>query len=512
MSPRAITSPTAYTLGMSEPLPRFLTPDQLGPHFDDGGPIILVNNRGALTSRPIHRQKAHLILSALYHREQELGERGRLIHATSYEEALTGQNIEVINPPSFGLRRRIAQLADKASVRVLPARGFVVSEEDFAEFAEGTKKSSWKMETFYRHIRHRTGLLMAPGTGGIEPVGGAYNFDEDNRLPPPKGRDTLGVTEAWWPEEDDIDERVRTELDALEASGDATFLGVDGPRLFAVTRGEAEAALEHFLAHRLDDFGPYEDAGMANDWAMSHSLLSVPLNLGLLDPIEVAAAAEKVFEEGGARLASVEGFIRQVVGWREWVWQLYWLMGEDYVEASNYFGHTNPLPDAFASLNGDLVQSNCLKVVLNEVRDRGWSHHINRLMVLGNFALERGVDPAALNQWFIDAFVDGTPWVMPANVIGMSQHADGGRVATKPYLSGGAYLNKMTNYCGGCPFSPSVRLGEKACPFTAGYWAFLDRHAEALAGNFRMSKPLGGRRRLADLEQVVYQEAHRTSY
>jgi len=484
---------------MENRVPRFLTPDQLGPHFDDGGPIVLVNNRGAMTGRPIHRQKAHLIVSALYHRERELGDRAQLITADSYQRALAGKDLEVINPPSFGLRRRVAELAASATVTVLPARGFVVSEEDFADFAAGTKASAWKMETFYRHIRHTTGLLMEPGSRGMEPVGGAYNFDEANRLPPPKGQSTLGVTPPWWPIEDDIDARVRAELDALEASGQATFMGVDGPRLFAVTRAEAVEALEHFMTHRLDDFGPYEDAGMDQDWAMSHSLLSVPMNLGLLDPLEVAQRAAAAYRAGDARLESVEGFIRQVVGWREWVWHLYWFLGEDYVEQSNYFGHTSPLPEAFASLNGDLVESRCLATVINEVRDRGWSHHINRLMVLGNFALQRGVDPAALNQWFIDAFVDGTPWVMPANVIGMSQHADGGRVATKPYLSGGAYLKKMTTYCSGCPF-------------TGGYWAFIDRHADLLAGNFRMAQPLAGRRRLADLDQVIDQEQHRTRF
>jgi deoxyribodipyrimidine photolyase-related protein len=497
---------------MAELTPRFLTPDQLGPHFDDGGPIILVNNLGALTRRPIHRQKAHLILSALYHRAAQLGERGTLLTATSYREALRGKNLEVINPPSFGVRRAVSELSRNATVTVLPARGFVVSEADFAVFANSTKPSTWKMETFYRHVRHQTGLLMEQGATGLEPVGSRYNFDEDNRLPPPKGRLTLGVVEPWWPDEDEIDSRVRQELDDLEASGQAQFLGVDGPRLFAVTRAEAEVALEHFVTHRLDDFGPYEDAAMAGDWAMSHSLLSVPLNLGLLDPREVAEAAVDAYGRGVARLESVEGFVRQVVGWREWVWQLYWHLGEDYVSTSNYFDHHAPLPEAFATLTPDDVSSSCLKTVLTEVRDRGWTHHINRLMVLGNFALERGINPAALNQWFIDAFVDGTPWVMPANVVGMSQHADGGRVATKPYLSGGSYLNTMTTYCSTCPFSPKVRVGENACPFTAGYWAFLDRNADKLAGNFRMSKPLAGRKRLVDLEQVVAQEAHRTSF
>jgi deoxyribodipyrimidine photolyase-related protein len=420
-------------------------------------------------------------------------------------------DLEVINPPSYGLRHAIAELAVDAKLRVLPARGFVVGEDEFARFAATVKPSAWKMETFYRHVRHTTGLLMEPGPGGLEPVGGKYNFDEDNRLPPPKGQDTLGVEEPWWPVEDDIDRRVRAELDELEKTGQATFLGKDGPRLFAVTHEEAERALEHFLHHRLDQFGPYEDAAMPGDWAMSHSLLSPALNLGLLDPLDVARRAVEVYHSRAARLQSVEGFVRQIIGWREWVWHLYWFLGEDYVEQSNYFGHSKQLPDWFRTLNPEGVSSKCLATVLGEVRDRGWTHHINRLMVLGNIALQRGFEVRELNQWFIDAFVDGTPWVMPANVVGMSQHADGGRVATKPYLSGGSYLNTMTTYCRGCPFSPTVRLGDTACPFTAGYWAFLDRHAELLAGNFRMAKPLAGRKRLADLAEVVAQEAHRTS-
>ena len=245
---------------------------------------------------------------------------------------------------------------------------------------------------------------------------------------------------------------------------------------------------------------------------MAHSLLSVPMNLGLLDPREVIDAALERYQRGVAPLASVEGFVRQIAGWRDWVWHLYWHLGDDYVERSNYFGHTTPLPEAFSTLNPDLVRSRCVSQVLSEVRDRGWTHHINRLMVLGNHALQRGINPAALNDWFIDAFVDGTPWVMPANVVGMSQHADGGQVATKPYLSGGSYLKKMTQYCQGCPFKPEVRVGEKACPFTAGYWAFLDRHHNLLRTNHRMAQPLAGLGRLADREEVVAQEANRAAW
>ena len=495
--------------------PRFLTADQLGPHFDDGGPILVVDNRGVFARRTMHRQKAHLILSALHHRIREWGDRVEVHTASSYREILGGRDLQVINPTSYGLRRMVAQLQEGSSIEVLPSRGFVTSEHEFQVWAEGRKPSQMVLESFYRDVRAREGLLMVPDSAHPDrllPEGGAFNFDKDNREPPPKGRETLGVPEPWWPVEDDVDQWVRQELDRMEASGEARFLGDDGPRVFAATRQEALQALEDFVAHRLTDFGPYEDAAMPGDWVMAHSLLSVPMNLGLLDPREVIDRVVEEYRAGRAPLNSVEGVVRQIAGWRDWVWHLYWQMGEDYVETSNYFDHTAPLPEAFSTLTPDAVVSNCVRSVLQEVRTRGWSHHINRLMVLGNHLLQRRIHPAELNRWFIDAFVDGTPWVMPANVVGMSQYADGGVVATKPYLSGGAYLKKMTQYCQGCPFRPDIRVGDNACPFTAGYWAFLDDHREKLKKNHRMFKPLAGLSRLSDLDQVRAQEAARRSW
>jgi len=354
--------------------------------------------------------------------------------------------------------------------------------------------------------------LMAPAPdGSLMPEGGQFNFDHDNRQPPPKGQDTLGVTPAWFPIEDDIDREVREYLDFLEQRGDVSFIGVDGPRLFPATRDEALAALAHFVDHRLAHFGPHEDAAMVGDWAMAHSLLSPAMNLGLLDPREVIDRAVQSYHDGHAPLASVEGFVRQIMGWRDWVWHLYWHLGPDFAN-NNVLSHTEALPEAFAELDPGAVSSRCLAQVLGEVRDRGWTHHINRLMVLGSWALQRGVNPRQLNDWFIDAFVDGTPWVMPANVVGMSQYADGGQVATKPYTSGGSYISTMTNYCQGCVFSPKVRLGPTACPMTAGYWSFLHRSESALRGNHRMAQPLAGMRRLSDLEQVIEQERHRTQW
>ena len=497
---------------MVTPLPRLLFADQLGRHFDDGGPIIIPEVLSPLRKRRYHRQKAHLILSALRHRVAELGDRVDYRRGDSYQEVLEGQSFSVVNPTSYGQRALVAQLGTTGTVEVLPSRGFVTSEEDFRAWAATLGDKRLLMDNFYRHRREALGVLMVEDPkGGFVPEGGKFNFDHDNRQGPPKGQDTLEVTAAWYPAEDDIDHEVRTYLTWLEAQGDVSFIGDDGPRVFPVTHQEAFAAMEHFMETRLETFGPTEDAAMTGDWAMSHSLLSPALNLGLLDPLDVVAAAETRYQRGLAPLASVEGFIRQVMGWRDWVWHLYWHAGEEFVQG-NYFGHTNPVPEFFATLDPTDVESRCISHVVEEVKTRGWTHHINRLMVLGSFALQRGVDPRALNDWFVDSFVDGTPWVMPANVVGMSQYADGGMVATKPYTSGGSYLSSMTNYCQGCRFKPTVRLGETACPMTGGYWAFLDRHAGLLAGNHRMAKTLGGMRRLADLDQVVAQETQRTSW
>ncbi len=497
---------------MSKTVPRWLCADQLGPHFDDGGPILIAEVLSPLRTRRYHRQKAHLILSALRHRVRELGDRVDYRRGDTYHEVLAGVDLEVVNPTSYGLRSLVQDLGKNRRVSVLPSRGFVTSEEDFAAWAATRSGKRLLMDTFYRERRQALGILMTLGPDGkVMPEGGQFNFDHDNRQPPPKGQDSLGVTPAWFPAEDDIDREVREYLGFLEQRGDVTFVGVDGPRLFPATRPEALSALDHFIEYRLPDFGPHEDAAMVGDWAMAHSLLSPALNLGLLDPREVVDKAVARYHQGEAPLASVEGFVRQIMGWRDWVWHQYWHWGPDYVN-NNVLAHTEPLPQSFAALDPSALQSRCLSQVISEVRERGWTHHINRLMVLGSWALQRGINPRELNDWFIDAFVDGTPWVMPANVVGMSQYADGGQVATKPYTSGGSYLSSMTNYCQGCVFSPKVRLGPTACPMTAGSWAFLERSESTLRGNHRMAQPLAGMRRLSDIEQVVEQEKHRTQW
>jgi deoxyribodipyrimidine photolyase-related protein len=506
---------------------RWLFADQLGPHFldhpildaagadepvaDEVGhgalqPVLLVVSRRAFHRGPIHRRKAHLLLSALLHRAAELGERASLVEADTYRDAVIalGEPLEVVGPTSRAAVGLVESLPD---VTVLPPRGFAASGEAFTAWATGRRQL--RLEDFYREQRRRLGLLLEPdGT----PTGGTWNLDAENRQPPPRGAHRLGdattIPDPWWPTEDDLDAEARALLDRWVRDDGLVLLGADGPRRFAVTAAEATAAADHFLDHRLGAFGPYEDAMLADDRWMAHSLLSVPLNLGLLDPVELARAAEARYRAGAAPLASVEGFIRQVVGWRDYVWHLYWRGGPSYA-ASNVLEARTPLPHWWEALDADAVTARCLGGVLRDLHDEGWVHHIPRLMVLGSWALQHGLDPQALTDWFRRAFVDGYDWVMVPNVVGMSQWADGGVMATKPYTSGGAYLHKMSDYCGGCRYSPTVRAGPTACPFTAGYWAFLARHREQLAGNHRLRTVLGGLDRLQDLPAVLAQEQAR---
>lgn len=492
---------------------RWIFGDQLGPHFlDDEGPVgavdaqsvLLIESRTAFARRRYHRQKAHAMLAGLRHRAQELGDRAVYVRSTTYGHALSSveADLSVVNPTSWAAREFIQRIASQRTVRILPARGFITSEEEFSGWVKGRR--TLRQEDFYRDARRRTGILMDGG----DPIGGRWNFDSDNRLPPPKGAVTLGLPEPWWPVEDDIDAEVRDDLDRWAHEG-MEFAGDDGPRRFAVTRSEALAALDDFIAHRLASFGPYEDAALVADWTMAHSLLSVPMNLGLLDPREVIDRVVEAWTRGEAPLESVEGFVRQVMGWRDYVWNLYWHFGPDYVAASNALDAREPLPPWFRDLDGEGVTARCLSTALQEVRAYGWNHHILRLMVLGNWALQHGFDPQATTEWFTANYVDAYPWVMAANVVGMALHADGGRMATKPYAAGGAYIKRMTDFCSGCAYRPDRRVGPEACPVTAGYWAFIDRHEEQFSRHPRMAQAARGLARLSDRDALLAQEAAR---
>lgn len=478
---------------------RWIVAGQLGDAFDDGGRMLVIESRAAFGRQTMHRRKAHLYLSALRHRVAELGDRVEFHQVETYREIVAGRtDLEMIDPTSYQARR----FARRHGIEILPSRGFITSEADFAGWVAGRRRLL--MEDYYQWVRARTGILME----GENPAGGRWNYDHDNRQPPPKAAATLGLPDPWWPTEDDIDAEARHDLDRWEREGAVHFVGDDGPRQFAITGAEAHEALDDFIGSRLNDFGPFEDAMLTGDWTMAHSLLSVPMNLGVLDPRDAVDIAAAEYAAGRAPLSSVEGFVRQITGWREWMWHLYWHFGEDYIE-NNKLDAREPLPREFTELDGDAIEAACLSHAIGGLREHGWTHHIQRLMVIGNHALQRGYDPHELSNWYAQMYVDGTPWVMPTNVVGMSQYADGGQVATKPYTSGGAYIDRMSDHCGRCRFDPKKRLGEDACPYTAGYWAFLDRNERRLQDNNRMAQPLAGLRRLSDRDEVVDQERRR---
>lgn len=290
--------------------PLWVFADQLGPHVHGGAhadrPVVLIESRRALCARRYHRQKLHLVLSGMRHLSAELGDRVRYLAADTYREALAqvGSPVVVHEPTSRAAQRFVERLqADGMVAEILPTPTFALSKQDFAAWAGD--RTRFRMADFYEAQRKRFDLLMEPDGA---PVGGRWSYDDQNRQPPPKGAATLDVDAPWQPEEDDVDGAVRRDLDEWGLD----TIGVDGPRWFAVTHEEALAARRHFIERRLDAFGPYEDAILTEDWAMAHSLLSVPLNLGLLEPIETAQAAEAAYADGAVSLATAEGFVRQV--------------------------------------------------------------------------------------------------------------------------------------------------------------------------------------------------------
>lgn len=385
--------------GIDADTPLWLFADQLGPHVHGGEhanrPVLLIEAESALRRRRFHRQKLHLVLSALRHAAADLGDRATLVRSATYTEALRqyGQPVLVHEPTSHAAEAFVHRLhRDGLVADVLPNPIFALPRNDFRQWArqkDGRSRTKFRMEDFYREQRRRFGILM----DGSDPVGGRWNLDTENREPPPRGREVLDVAPPYRPDEDDIDARVRHDLDAMALD----TVGVDGPRLFAITPAEADDALNQFIAHRLPTFGRYEDAMLGGDWAMAHSLLSVPLNFGVLHPLDAVHAAEAAYRAGAAPLAAAEGFIRQILGWREYMWQLYWHFGPDYLDLNGLDAHT-PLPDWWTDLDAGAVDAECLRQALAGVRDRGWAHHIQRLMVLGSHALQRGYHPRAVSD------------------------------------------------------------------------------------------------------------------
>ena len=446
--------------------------------------VVMAEVMDEATYVPHHPKKIALVLSAMRKFASALKDDGWTVAYTKLDDeantgSITGELVrrasefdaDEIIATIPGEWRLIDALNDlPLVVRQLPDDRFVTSPKEFADWAEGRKEL--RMEWFYRQVRRKTGLLMEEG----EPVGGKWNYDSENRKPAPQD------TRSPEPLTFEPDAAVTDVLDLVEKRFAENF-GELHPFGFATDRKQALAVLDHFISCGLPRFGDYQDAMIAGEPWLWHAIISPYLNIGLLNPVEVCRRAEEAFRAGAAPLNAVEGFIRQIIGWREYVRGIYFLEGPDYT-SRNALDHDRPLPALFW---GGETHMRCLGEVVGQTRDHAYAHHIQRLMITGNFALLAGLDPGAVHQWYLSVYADAFEWVEAPNTIGMSQFADGGLVASKPYVSSGNYISKMSDYCSGCHYDVKAKTGERACPFNLLYWHFIERNRERLQNNPRMS-------------------------
>lgn len=432
-----------------------------------------------------HKQKIALIFSAMRHFAAELEVAGWSVDYYRYGDhdfrdfaaLITAQyaaaeEVVVTRCGEYRLQQCIEhdwQASSGVPVRCLDDSRFLCSGDFFKQWASGKKQL--RMEFFYREMRRHTGLLME----GDEPAGGQWNYDSNNRQPY-KGKTPLPPVLTF--ERDAIDQQVLS----LVADQFPDHIGSLGDFQWGTTREQAQQALEHFIEHRLPYFGNYQDAMVTGEDTLFHSLLSPYINIGLLDPMVVCQAAEQAYYAGDAPLNAVEGFIRQIIGWREYVRGIYWLLMPDYAQ-ENRLGNNRELPAYYWT--GD-TKMHCMAECFRNTIDHAYAHHIQRLMVTGNFALLIGVLPEAICQWYLEVYADAFDWVELPNTLGMVMHADGGYLGSKPYAASGSYINRMSDYCKHCQYNVKTAADEDSCPFNSLYWHFVHRHRNQFAGNHRM--------------------------
>lgn len=449
-----------------------------------------------------HKAKIALIFSAMRHFADDLRGRGWVVDYVALDDAdnsgsFTGEmaramerhDIDAVRVTEAGEWRVMGEIENWSErfgvdVTICPDDRFLCPHQEFADWAEGKKQL--RMEFFYREMRRKTGILLDDDG---KPEGGKWNYDSENRKPPPMGAgngggDSGGDLLTPRPirfQADDITQQV---LD-LVADKFADHPGSLDNFHFAVTHEEAMRQKRNFLDNALENFGDYQDAMVTDAPFLWHSILSPYINIGLLDPVDLCRDVEARYREGKAPLNAAEGFIRQIIGWREYVRGIYWREGPDYTRR-NHLNAQRGLPDFYYSGDTDM---HCLSQAIGQTLDHGYAHHIQRLMVTGNFAMLAGIDPYQVHKWYLEVYVDAYEWVEAPNVVGMSQYADGGILASKPYASSGAYINRMSDYCGHCRYNVKTRTDDDSCPFNALYWDFLARNEDSLKGNPRLAMP-----------------------
>ena len=455
-----------------------------------------------------HKQKIILILSAMRHFAQSLRAEGmRVDYVRLDDEGNTGSftgelkralsrhsvdRIVVTEPGEWRVWKMMQSWERECGMPVEMREDdrFLCSREDFAQWAKGRK--SLRMEFFYRQMRRKTGWLMKED----KPEGGQWNYDAENRKALPKNL-TLPSRKGFAPD------AVTCDVIQLVRERFADHFGDAEPFRWAVTRKGALAALRRFIANGLPQFGDYQDAMKSGEDFLFHAVLSPYLNIGLLEPREVCEAVLDAYQKGAAPLSAVEGFIRQVLGWREYVRGLYWQQMPAYAE-TNFLQADRPLPEFYWT---GKTEMRCLRETIEATRRNAYAHHIQRLMITGNFALLSGVAPARVEEWYLIVYNDAFEWVELPNTHGMALYADGGLLGSKPYAASGAYINRMSDYCRGCAYEPKTKLGPKACPFNYLYWYFLIVNEKRLKSNPRMGMPYRNLARMAEStrQEVVKQ-------
>ena len=496
---------------------RLILPDQLSltvsslQEMSGDDQVLMIESYDYFTHVKHHKKKIIFLLSAMRHFATQLKQNGFNVTYIALENTTRKDTLKkllkaflkqyeikhciVTQPSEYYWQQELQSCEQYNGCRIefLDDDRFLCTTKQFSEFASGKKQL--RMELFYRQMRQQHQVLMNED----KPIGGQWNYDKENRKPPKSGLDIPDTYHAT------IDEQTQSIIDLVEESFSDHF-GDSLPFHFAVTRRQALIALKQFIANRLALFGDYQDAMLQGEPWMFHSHISFYLNCGLLLPLECIHQAEKAYHDGKAPLNAVEGFIRQILGWREYVRGIYWLKMPEYAEY-NFFEAQRALPDFFWT---GKTSMNCLKQCVNETQKNAYAHHIQRLMILGNFALIAGIAPDEVNEWFHVVYADAYQWVELPNVSGMILFADGGYLASKPYAAGGNYVNKMSNYCKQCQYKVSVKNGETACPFNYLYWDFLARNYDKLSNNHRLGMVYRVYQRMdPDKQQRITQDAER---
>lgn len=448
-----------------------------------------------------HAQKILGIFSAMRNFAHELQSQGHRLyyrkidaHQTSLTDliqeqinALNAEKFEYQEPDEWRLDHQLQEFCKSLSIesKCVSSEHFLVDRQDVQIFFGSRKK--WLMENFYRHMRVKFGILLEEEN---KPIGGTWNYDHENRKPW-KGNPTEPFDMRQTHNHESIWEEIKNAQVASFGSAQAQAFR------WPLNRKEALIDLGHFIEERLPFYGDFQDALAVDHWRLFHALISFALNTKMLHPLEVVRAAQKAFEQGKAPLASVEGFIRQIIGWREYIRGVYWANMPNYVE-HNFFEHERPLPTWYWT--GE-TKMQCMKSAIGQSLEHAYAHHIQRLMVIGNFSLLAGLAPKEVHAWYLGVYIDAFEWVELPNTLGMSQFADGGLLATKPYVSSAAYIDKMGDYCKRCHYDKKLRVGEKACPMNALYWDFFDRHEKRLSNNPRIGMSYMTLRKMKDSDK-----------